>query len=124
MGKHTMNSRCTIYRTADFLGKRWTIPILLELSKGNNKWKRYSMLKNALPEITPKVLSLRLKELEKEGMVSRRVDASTAPIKSEYSLTAGGEDFILIIKGMKQWALKWKFKNKACSGTDCENCTL
>ncbi|MDI6738003.1 MAG: helix-turn-helix domain-containing protein [Nanoarchaeota archaeon] len=119
-----MNDKCTIYRTADFIGKRWTILILLELYKGDNKWKRYSILKNALPEITPKILSLRLKELESEGMVSRRVDASTAPIKSEYSLTAGGDDFIAIIKEMKQWALKWKFKNKACSGTDCESCIL
>ena len=119
-----MNDKCTIYRTADFIGKRWTILILLELYKGDEKWKRYSMLKSALPEITPKILSARLKELAKEEMISRRVDASTAPIKTEYALTQSGEDFVGIIKGMKKWALKWKFRNKVCSGTDCENCKL
>lgn len=82
------------------------------------------MLKSALPEITPKILSARLKELAKEEMISRRVDASTAPIKTEYALTQSGEDFVGIIKDMKKWALKWKFRNKVCSGTDCENCKL
>ncbi len=115
---------CTIYQTANFIGKRWTLVILLELHKGKYRWKRYSEIKRGIKEITPKLLSLRLKELEKEGLISKRVDSSIVPVKSEYSLTRRGEDFIKIIQDMKEWALKWKFKNKVCEGTDCKNCIL
>jgi len=115
---------CTIYQTANFIGKRWTLLILLELFKGENKWKRYSEIKKGLKKITPKILSVRFKELEKEKLIEKRVDSSTVPIKSEYSLTKSGEDFIKIIQDMKKWALKWKIKNIVCDKTDCKDCEL
>jgi DNA-binding HxlR family transcriptional regulator len=117
-----MDDDCTIYRTADFIGKRWTLLILLELYKG--KIIRYSKLKNNLTGITPKILSLRLKELEKEKLINKKIDTSVFPIKCEYSLTKSGDDFIKIIKDMKKWALKWKIKNKVCDSTDCRNCEI
>ena len=118
-----MEKDCTIYKTANFIGKRWTLLILLELYKGD-KIKRYSELKNQLPEITPKILSARLKELEKEGLIRKKVDASHFPVKCEYSLTKSGKDFIKVIKGIKRWALKWKIKNKICEKADCRECEL
>ena len=118
-----MNSDCTIYKTADFIGKKWTILIILELYKGE-KEKRYSEIKKRLPGITPKILSLRLKELEKHKLIKKTTDKSKFPIKCEYSLTESGREFIPIVKSMKQWALKYKFKNKLCSETDCEHCEL
>jgi len=118
-----MDKDCTIYKTADFIGKRWTILILLELYKGE-KVKRYSKLKQGLPEITPKILSTRLKELEKNKLISKKIDTSEFPIKCEYSLTKSGEDFIKIIKDIKKWALKWKIKNKVCADSDCSECEL
>jgi DNA-binding HxlR family transcriptional regulator len=119
-----MDKKCTVYRTANFIGKRWTLPILMELHKGSSKWKRYSHLKNSLPEITAKILSTRLKELKKEGLITKKVDAENFPIKSEYSLTRSGEDFIPILKDIKAWALKRKFKNITCEKTDCSKCDL
>jgi DNA-binding HxlR family transcriptional regulator len=119
-----MDNDCTIYQTANFIGKRWTLLILLELYKGENKLKRYSEIKKGLKEITPKVFSLRLKELEKEGLISKKIDASSFPVKCEYSLTNSGEDFIRIIQDIKKWALKWKVKNIVCEKADCRNCTL
>jgi DNA-binding HxlR family transcriptional regulator len=119
-----MDDNCTIYKTTNFIGKRWTLLILLELYRGESKTRRYSELKKGLPEITPKILSLRLKELEKEGLVSKRIDASSVPIKSEYSLTKSGEDFISIIKDIKKWALRWKVKNIVCEKANCEDCEL
>lgn len=117
-----MEESCTVYQTADFIGKRWTMLILLELYKGESGKRRYSELKSRLPDITPKMLSLRLKELEKEGLVKRIVDASEFPVKSTYSLTRSGEDFIKIIKGIKRWALKWKLRNRLCENADCGRC--
>lgn len=118
-----MDDKCTIYRTADFIGKKWTILILLEIYKGEGA-KRYSEIKANIPGITPKVLSARLKELAKEGLVGRKVDSSSFPIKCEYSLTKSGADFIRIIKDIKKWALKWKIMNKSCLDSDCSKCTL
>jgi len=119
-----MDAKCTVYRTADFIGKRWTLLILLEMYKNKGGWKRYSAIKGKLPDITAKILSARLKELEKLGLVSKKVDASSYPIKCEYSLTPSGTDFIRIIKGIKGWALKWNIKNKACESQDCSECSI
>ena len=119
-----MDNDCTIYKTANFIGKRWTLLILLELYKGENKWKRYSEIKKGMADITPKILSARLKELEKERLINKKVDASTVPVKCEYSLTKSGEDFIRIIQDIKKWALKWKVKNIECEKADCRECEL
>ncbi len=119
-----MYKDCTIYQTANFIGKRWTLLILLELYKGDSKTKRYSELKNNLPRITPKILSTRLKELEKEKLVNKKIDVKVFPVKCEYSLTKSGEDFIRIIKDIKKWALRWKIKNIVCQNVDCKECEL
>lgn len=114
-----MNEKCTIYRTADFIGKKWTIPIILELYK---KKKRYSELKKSLVNITPKILSTRLKELEREKLIKKITDGSKFPKKCEYSLTKSGKEFMPIIKDMKDWALKNRIKNNLCSETNCKHC--
>jgi len=117
-----MDNNCTIYRTVDFIGKRWTLLILLELYKG--KIRRYSEIKGRMADITPKMLSARLKELEKEGLVHKSIDSSEFPVKCEYKLTPKGNDFIKIIKDIKMWALKWNIKNRLCEGIDCKQCRL
>ena len=118
-----METNCTLYKTADFIGKRWTLLILLEIHK-NEKPIRYSELKKTLPNITPKILSLRLKELEKQKMIKKNLDSTTVPIKSFYALTNSGKDFIKIIKQIKKWSLKWNVNNKLCESSDCKQCTL
>jgi len=117
-----MKEDCTLYRTIDFVGKKWTLLILLEIYKGNGK--RYTEVKKSIPRITPKILSARLKELEGEGLIIKETDARTFPVKSEYSLTRSGKDFVEIVKEMKQWGLKWKVKNKNCEFSDCGDCKL
>ncbi|MAG22427.1 MAG: transcriptional regulator [Candidatus Diapherotrites archaeon] len=117
-----MQKECPVYGVVDFVGKRWTLLILLELYKGEHKRKRYTHIKNSLPNITPKILSARLKELEKQGMLKKQISAKTFPIKSEYYLTPRGEDFIKIIKGIKRWGLKWKISNEHCETMNCEEC--
>jgi DNA-binding HxlR family transcriptional regulator len=119
-----MNDNCTVYKTMDYISKKWTLIILLEIYKGNFSKKRYSEIKRKMPDITPKVLSLRLKELEKEGLITKHIDATSFPVKSEYALTKGGLDFIGIIKDIKSWALRWKINNKICGQLDCKDCDL
>ena len=117
-----MDKKCPVYAVMNFMGKRWTILILLELYKGKSGWKRYSEVKKKLPGITPKVLSMRLKELQKEKLVLHKIDASVFPIKSKYSLTKSGEEFIKIVKAIKHWGLYWKVKSMACESTNCKEC--
>jgi DNA-binding HxlR family transcriptional regulator len=117
-----MHKNCTLYKTMDLLGKKWTLPILLELYKKN--CLRYNQLKSCMNNITPKILSLRLKELEKEKLVSKKIDSTIVPIRCEYSLTESSKDFINIIQDIKKWGLKWKFSNKTCEHTSCKNCKL
>lgn len=118
-----MDDNCTIYRTADFIGKRWTLVLILALYKGNGT-KRYTGLKREIAGITPKILSLRLKELEKQGLVKKRIDTSIFPIGCYYSLSRSGMDLVGIIKKMKSWALKWNIDSRVCSMSDCKNCKL
>lgn len=119
-----MDENCTIYQTIDFISKKWTLLILLELYKAHTGKKRYLELKNSLPDITPKILSTRLKELEKQGLITKKIDTSGFPIKCEYALTRSGKDFIQVIKEIKKWGLRWKIKNKVCQQQDCMECEL
>ena len=119
----SMDPACTVYKTMDYLSKKWTVLILLELSKGG-EWKRFSELKTSMKEITPKVLSERLKELEAEGLIEHRVDTSEFPIRSEYRLTECSLELIDIVRDIKMWALKWKIDNEPCKLQNCRLCTL
>jgi DNA-binding HxlR family transcriptional regulator len=117
-----MNKNCTVYKTMDFVGKKWTILILLEIYKSKRNMKRYSEIKNSIPDITPKVLSTRLKELEEKEMVTKKIDAGEFPISCEYSLTEQGIDFIKIVQKIKDWTLHWNVKNPECESRNCKKC--
>ena len=118
-----MHETCSIYRTIGFISKKWTLLILLELYKTQGT-KRYSELKNSLLDITPKILSARLRELEQQGLITKSIDTSGFPVKCEYTLTESGREFIRIIKDIKKWSLQWKKKNKECEQQDCRHCDL
>lgn len=115
---------CTVYETLDIVGKKWSLLILLELFRGDTKEKRFNELKKGLNGITPKILSLRLSELEDQGLIEKKIDDSKVPIKCQYSLTKSGEDFIHIIQEIKDWGLRWKFDNPECTSTLCKQCKL
>ena len=105
-----MDHTCTVYRTMDYLSKKWAILILHQLSKGD-EWQRFSHIRNAMKEITPKVLAERLRELEEEGLIEKRVDTTCMPVKSEYRLTEMSRELMTVVHDLKMWALKWKIDN-------------
>ncbi|WP_292520370.1 helix-turn-helix domain-containing protein [Methanoculleus sp.] len=119
-----MQDECTVNQTVKYLGKKWMLLIILELYKGENYTRRFTEVKERLPGITAKVLSARLKELEEEGLVEKRVEVGTVPVRSEYTLTASGLEMVGVIKDIKRWALKWKIENLACGAQDCRRCVL
>lgn len=106
----------------DLVGKRWTLPIILELYKYKGAGVRYNSIKKSIPEITSRVLSMRLKELEEKKLLFNKVDTTVSPTSSTYYLTPSGRDFMNVIAEMKLWSLKWAYKNKICEETNCAEC--
>ena len=119
-----MQDSCTVSQTVRYLSRRWTLLVILELYKGEGYTRRFSELRDALPGITPKVLSERKKELEEEPLISRKVDANAFRVRTASTLTESGLEIIGIIRAIKQWALKWKIENIACGNQDCKVCVI
>jgi DNA-binding HxlR family transcriptional regulator len=80
---------CPIETTFRIIGKRWTVLIIREILIGNTQFNRF--MEN-IRGISPKVLTERLRELERLGIVRRRI-VSKYPLRVEYSLTDMGKGF-------------------------------
>jgi DNA-binding HxlR family transcriptional regulator len=86
------------------IGKRWTGAIVCALTE---RPMRYGELRKAVPGLSDRLLSQRLRELEEEGLVERRVEAGT-PVRVTYSLTEAGQQLDPVLRELKVWARRWK----------------
>lgn len=100
-GKHYNNP---VELSLDIIGGKWKMPILWRLK--DKPW-RYSELKKSIGKITHKMLAQQLKELEEDGLISRKVFASVPP-KVEYSITVKGKTTIPIIESLRNWGENFK----------------
>jgi DNA-binding HxlR family transcriptional regulator len=91
---------CTFEITIDLIGGKWKPIIVWHL--GTKGTKRFNELKKLLPNITQKMLTQQLRELENDGLVERKVYPQVPP-KVEYSLTDLGESLMPILKSMCDW---------------------
>jgi DNA-binding HxlR family transcriptional regulator len=95
---------CSLYhRAVELVGKRWTGAILLVLLDGP---AHFSEIGQLVPEISDRLLSERLKELESEGIVERRVQDGS-PVRVEYAMTDKGRALEPTVRALKSWARKW-----------------
>jgi DNA-binding HxlR family transcriptional regulator len=95
---------CSRYhRAIELIGRRWTGAIVFLLLRSRC---RFATLRDAIPEITDRMLSERLQELEEEGVVERTVIPKT-PVRVEYALTKKGRDLASAIDAMAAWAERW-----------------
>ena len=95
---------CSLYhRAVELIGKRWTGAILLVLLDGP---LRFSEIRQLVPDLSDRLLSERLKELEAEGIVERRVFEDT-PVRVEYGLTEKGRALEPVVGSLKGWARDW-----------------
>jgi DNA-binding HxlR family transcriptional regulator len=90
--------------TVKVVGGKWKPPILYLLGTGV---MRFGQLKKAIGGITQKMLAQELKEMERDGLVNRKV-YPVIPPKVEYSLTVYGKSLEPILKGMSEWGKKHK----------------
>ncbi|AOM79507.1 winged helix-turn-helix transcriptional regulator [Pedobacter steynii] len=91
---------CTISLAMDLIGGKWKAVILYHLKDVE---KRYNELRKEVPNITEMTLSLQLKQLEKDGLVSRKVYGNKPPVKVIYSLTDFGKTFIPVLETITEW---------------------
>jgi DNA-binding HxlR family transcriptional regulator len=95
---------CTrFHRASELIGRRWTGAIIYVLLRSRC---RFATLRDAIPEITDRMLSERLQELEQEGIVERTVIPDT-PVRVEYALTKKGRSLVSAIDAIAEWAHKW-----------------
>lgn len=93
---------CPVELAFALVGQRWKVRILMVLSRGT---LRYGALRDALPGISDKVLSHCLKEMEADGLVSRRVYAEV-PARVEYAITDAGAVLWGAFQPVRRWGLK------------------
>jgi len=90
-------------KAVELVGKRWSGTILRALM---DRPLRFSEISAHIPEISDRSLSLRLKELEAEAVVVRRVDA-TQPVSVSYELRDKGRALESVIAELESWAHDW-----------------
>lgn len=101
--KYTGIESCPIRNVIARFSGKWSILVLCVLSE--NEATRFNEVGKAIPDISPKVLTDTLKNLESAGLVSRKLYAEIPP-KVEYSLTELGKSLMPHIEGLVGWAIE------------------
>lgn len=104
---------CPAYHCGvEIIGRRWSGAILQVMLAGAS---HFAELERAIPDISSRMLSERLKELETEGIVERTVTPDT-PVRVEYRLSAKGRALGPVVKALQAWADKWVAPRGAGTG--------
>jgi DNA-binding HxlR family transcriptional regulator len=91
------------HRAAEIVGRRWSAAILRAMFAGA---VRFGEIRSSIPDLSNRMLSERLKELEAEGIVEREVTPST-PVRVEYRLTEKGRELGPVVGALAVWAERW-----------------
>jgi DNA-binding HxlR family transcriptional regulator len=104
---------CPLYHEAvELVGRRWTGAILRVLMDGP---LRFSEVAQAVPELSDRLLSERMKELERRGIVERSV-ISGPPLRVEYSLSRMGRELEPALSELQRWAHRWLGRPRTPAG--------
>jgi DNA-binding HxlR family transcriptional regulator len=90
---------CPVELTVDVVGGRWRAALLSHLKEGV---RRYGELRRLMPGISEKMLTQRLRELEADGLISRR-DLGVVPPHVEYDLTGEGRSLAPVLQALYDW---------------------
>ncbi|MGH3498479.1 MAG: winged helix-turn-helix transcriptional regulator [Nocardioidaceae bacterium] len=91
---------CPVARAAEVLAERWTLLVIRELLWGN---ERFNAIARGVPRMSPSLLATRLRELERVGLVERRVDDG----EPHYRLTPAGTELMPIVEQVGAWGQRW-----------------
>ena len=101
--RECLENKCPIQFTLDLIGNKWSILILRELFTGDRRTHQFL---DALPGISSKTLTIRLRELEAHGLVQRKVYPEIPP-RVEYSLTEKGRGIQPVMSALYHVGLQW-----------------
>lgn len=99
---------CAVEAALDVIGNKWKGVILFHLLDGT---KRFNELRRLIPSVTQRMLTLQLRELEKDEVIARKVYPQVPP-KVEYSLTKTGQSLKPIIFALREWGAQMMRKEK------------
>jgi DNA-binding HxlR family transcriptional regulator len=110
-----MGGCCPYYHEAiELIGKRWTGAIVVVLLEDGPM--RFSQVASAVPELSDRLLSERMKELEARGVVERCVHPGP-PVRVEYALTSMGRELEPALTHLKTWARHWLPQDARLAGS-------
>ncbi|MEL6333811.1 MAG: helix-turn-helix domain-containing protein [Cyanobacteria bacterium J06626_26] len=99
---------CPVEATLDVIGGKWKGVILYHLL---SETSRFNELRRLMPDITQRMLTKQLRELEANNLISRKVYAEVPP-KVEYSISDYGKTLAPVIHALKEWGLQHLERNK------------
>ncbi|MFQ1003057.1 winged helix-turn-helix transcriptional regulator [Modestobacter sp. SSW1-42] len=91
---------CPVARAAEVLAERWTLLVVRELLWGN---ERFTDIARGVPRMSPSLLSARLRELQRAGLVDRRLEHG----EPRYRLTPAGRELQPLVEGLGAWGQRW-----------------
>lgn len=94
-----LDINCPVGATIKVLSGKWKILILFSLNQGT---KRFNQLRREIPEVTQRMLTNQLRELEEDKIIMRKVYAQVPP-KVEYSLSPIGKTLKPLLQHLKEW---------------------
>jgi DNA-binding HxlR family transcriptional regulator len=103
--KKEEGEKCEIAHIWEIWGRRWALIILKNLS--TKEVIRFNELKRLLPGISSTVLSERLLELDREGLISKQIYPEIPP-RVEYRLTTRARELEMVMKELNRWCIRWK----------------
>ena len=95
---------CPVETTLSLIGNKWKVLILRDLMEGT---MRFGQLKKSVGDISQKVLTAQLRDMEESGLVDRKVYAEVPP-RVEYSLTELGLSLKPVLDAMVEWGMEYK----------------
>ena len=99
---------CPVETTLTLIGDKWKVLILRDLLPGT---KRFGELKKSIGNVSQKVLTAQLRDMEKSGLINRKVYPEVPP-HVEYSLTELGRSLQPILDALRDWGEEYKAKNE------------
>lgn len=106
--KKILSDRCGVNDTLTFIGKRWLMTILYEISLGNHQ---FSSLRKSIPEISEHILANRIGNLTKQELIIKSVVENTIPSQIIYTVTAKGKELLSLVDELCQWNRNWNDGN-------------
>ncbi|MBL7055511.1 helix-turn-helix transcriptional regulator [Candidatus Woesearchaeota archaeon] len=114
--------KCPIFQVADIIGKKWSIVVIQEVALNGSKG--FNAIHHRMEKVSPKLLSQRLKDLEKFGIITKKILAGEMPVRTSYSLTKQGKELQEIITSLRKWYAKHNPNLEGCERRECVKCPL